>query len=345
MIKGQAGQVINGELINATTGAAFVGTVTVYVTVDNGTQALGVTGAGVATAKGNGTYQYAPTATETNGSLIAFTFIGTGAIPAVVNVATVTAAQQAAISVATSPGSITVLDLLTAAAKRVNILSQNETLDAFEGQDMLVAANFYLDALSIERLAVPFVLRTTWTMISGQASYSVGIGGDINITRPNFVDHVNYIDASLTPAIERELAYLTDDAYAAIPIKTQTNPLPSFYYWNPTYTSLQGTLSFWLVPTSSVLTGVLYAPSAVSQFGALSDTVALPPGYKFFLQENLAVIFATTFRENIPIDPNLLQSAALAKANIKRMNTRLIEMALGPEYTYGSPRSNIYVGP
>jgi len=99
------------------------------------------------------------------------------------------------------------------------------------------------------------------------------------------------------------------------------------------------------VPTSSVLTGVLYHQSPVAQFTALTDTLVLPPGWQFFMQENLAAFFAATFRENLPPDPQLLQSARDSKAAIKRSNTRLQEMALDPAVTYGSPRSNIYTGP
>lgn len=96
MIKNVAGQAIGAQMVNATTGAAFVGTVTVYVTGDAGVQALGSVGAGVCTAEGNGYYTYAPSQAETNYSLIAFTFIGTGAIPATIQIATLTAAQTAA---------------------------------------------------------------------------------------------------------------------------------------------------------------------------------------------------------------------------------------------------------
>jgi len=61
-------------------GSAFVGTVTVYVTGDNGLQTIGATGGGVCTHKGNGYYTYVPTQAETNYGHVAFTFIGTGAV-------------------------------------------------------------------------------------------------------------------------------------------------------------------------------------------------------------------------------------------------------------------------
>ena len=240
--------------------------------------------------------------------------------------------------------SITVSKLFELALKRINVIQAGGSMDAVDAEDAMFYANNWIDSLATESITIPFVLRTTFPMVSGQASYTVGVGGDINVAKPVFINHVNYIDASLSPAIERELDYLTDDAYAAIPIKTLTNVLPSFYYWNPTYASGLGTLNFWLVPTSSVLTGVLYAPSAVAQFVNLTDTVVLPAGWQFFMQENLAVFFASTFRENLPADPQLVESAKLSKLAITRANMRLEEAQVDPALTIGSPRSNIYTG-
>jgi hypothetical protein len=79
-------------MINASDGSAFTGAVTVYVCGDAGTQTVGSVGSGVCTHEGNGYHTYAPSQAETNYSLIAFTFVGTGAIPATVQIETVDSA-------------------------------------------------------------------------------------------------------------------------------------------------------------------------------------------------------------------------------------------------------------
>lgn len=86
MKKNTAGQTIGCQMINASTGAAFSGSVTVYITGDAGTQAVGSVGSGACASEGNGLYTYVPAQAETNYDHIAFTFIGTGAIPATVQV-------------------------------------------------------------------------------------------------------------------------------------------------------------------------------------------------------------------------------------------------------------------
>lgn len=84
MKKNTASQVIGAQMVSATDGSAFTGTVTAYVTGDAGTQAIGSVGSGVCTHEGNGFHSYAPSQAETNYDHIAFTFIGTGAVPATV---------------------------------------------------------------------------------------------------------------------------------------------------------------------------------------------------------------------------------------------------------------------
>lgn len=88
MQKNVAGQKIGVQMVNAADGSAFTGSVTVYVTGDAGTQAIGSVSSGACTHEGNGYHTYAPAQAETNYDLIAFTFIGTGAVPVTLQVYT-----------------------------------------------------------------------------------------------------------------------------------------------------------------------------------------------------------------------------------------------------------------
>lgn len=88
MVKNTSGQKIGCQMVSATDGSAFTGSVTVSVTIDAGAQATGSVGSGACTHEGNGYHTYAPAQAETNGTLLAFTFTGTGAVPATVQVFT-----------------------------------------------------------------------------------------------------------------------------------------------------------------------------------------------------------------------------------------------------------------
>lgn len=86
MKKNVSGQAIGIQMITAADGTAFTGAVTVKITGDDGTQATGLVGSGACTHKGGGYHSYAPAQAETDYSHIAFSFSGSGAIPATVQV-------------------------------------------------------------------------------------------------------------------------------------------------------------------------------------------------------------------------------------------------------------------
>jgi len=84
MKKNVAGQKVGAQMLTAADHTAFAGAVTVYVCGDAGAQNVGSVGAGACVHEGNGYHTYAPDQAETNYDLVAFTFIGAGAIPATV---------------------------------------------------------------------------------------------------------------------------------------------------------------------------------------------------------------------------------------------------------------------
>lgn len=99
-------------MCSATDGSAFTGAVTVYVCGDAGTQSIGSVGAGACTHEGNGYHTYAPAQAETNYNLIGFTFIGSGAIPSTVQVAT-SFPQTVDLSTGITAGTITTVTTTT----------------------------------------------------------------------------------------------------------------------------------------------------------------------------------------------------------------------------------------
>lgn len=333
MIRGATGQVASGQMIDATTGGAFVGVVTCYVTVDGGIQAIGTIGSGISTAEGQGLYTYVPSAAETNGASVSFTFTGTGAVPATTTYEPLTVAQNAALQSASVNGSIALVsDLLTVALKRINVVQAGQVADGNDLRDAFDFANLWLDSMANERLIIPFVGRTAFTMTTAKGTptnpYTVGLGGDINLAKPVFLDRLNFYDTSVTPVNEIKIPLLTNQAYQGIVAKTQTATYPICGYYSATYASGLGSLYVSPIPTSSTLVGVLYSPAAIQQFTSLTQTIVLPPGYKFFMQENLAVFFASTFRENLPVDPELKASAMATKRNIKAANVPMVDLSM-----------------
>lgn len=85
MLRNTASQTIGAQMVSASDGSAFTGTVSAHVTGDGGTQGAG---SGTVTHRGNGYHSYTITQAETDFAHVAVTFTGTGAVPATVQVYT-----------------------------------------------------------------------------------------------------------------------------------------------------------------------------------------------------------------------------------------------------------------
>lgn len=339
MIKNQAGQSIGAQMVNATTGAAFVGTVTVYITIDAGVQVIGSVGGGVCTGEGNGYYSYLPSQAETNGNLVAFTFIGTGAIPVTIQVATITTVQAANLA-GGLPGA-------TSTSARAIITDAFLTLGVFEPGEALSSAdaNFGFQRLQtmqsawkLQPLTSPTNIRQTFPIVAGKGSstnpYSVGPGGDINTVKPvaNELTGWGLILGGTTPGVEVPRPMMTDDAYQAIQVKDLTNVLFTGAYYNPTYASGLGTLFLWPVPDNSNNTLVLYRNQSIVNVVSLDASYDLPEGYFDALSYNLAVRLAKPYGQQITPDLDGLARQTLAV--VKRANVRLTDLQTDPALTH-----------
>lgn len=156
MRKNVAGQKVGAEMIAAADGSAFAGAVSVFVTLDAGTQAAGTVGGGACTHEGNGYHTYAPAQAETNGDLAAFTFIGTGAIPRTVQIYTAPADIVADLRAQMDDS------LNTYGAVQPTVPGRQLDVDAI-GQVSVSNTDTIADA----------VLKRDWTLITGEASRSL----------------------------------------------------------------------------------------------------------------------------------------------------------------------------
>lgn len=213
--------------------------------------------------------------------------------------------------------------IVESALKKIGALAAGETMSAEDGQDGLDAFNSLIDQDAAQRLYIYTVTRTTWTIVSGTSTYTVGTGGTVNIARPVYVEDVRVQDTAPSPDLELPLVSLTDDMFQGIPQKEQISTLPTSYYYNPTYPL--GTLRFWPVPTSSTLQGVIYAATAVTEFPALTTAISLPPGYRQMYIDRLAADLAPDFGR-ADLLPYLKSEADESLSIVKAANHRLTDL-------------------
>jgi hypothetical protein len=217
----------------------------------------------------------------------------------------------------------TVRDLCTASLQRLGVIAAGETPSSEDLTLALTRLNVLKDSWRTQRLFTYALVRTTFAIAANDGVYTIGTGGDIPIARPVFPLRIRLIDTTASPTQEFPVSVLTDAGYAALPQKALTSTWPTSVYYNPT--SPLGTLTFWPVPTASTLQGVIYTPND-SGVLAITDTLDVPAGYQLFYQENLAVHLGPDFDRQPSAE--LKESARDAKADVKRANTRLTDLAV-----------------
>jgi len=232
---------------------------------------------------------------------------------------------------------MTTRDLINASLKRLGVLDAAETAAPQDMADGLQRLNDLIDGWGTERLTIYKNDRTTWPLVPNQSTYTIGSGGDCDIVRPVFISDLNFIDTSQDPDLEMGLSPLTTDAWSRIPQKGLTSTYPTSFYYNATYPLAE--VTFWMIPTSSTLLGVIYTPTAVTELG-LNDVISLPPGYRRFLRDNLAVELAPEF--DLQPSQTLVMSAMESKANIKRANIRPYDLYVDPALRPRQGRYNIF---
>ncbi len=338
MIRNKELQSIGAELINASTGAAFTGGVLVYVTVDGGTQALGATGAGVCTAEGHGYYTYTPTAQETNGDLCAFTFVGTGAVPATIQIATVTPSQQSALATATGGTSTPIDTILRDAFREIAVFAPTDSIPPDDMSFALGKLNRLFDNMTDDRRVVFANQFVTYPLIPNHTPHTIGPNSaDFTVTtRPVSIELAQFVLTSVTPNLYLPI-HLRDDAWwASVPIRGVTSSICTDLYYSPDWPN--GTLNLWPVP--SVAGSLELVTRTVFALVSVTDTFWLPPGYRDWVTLKLAEALVSGYPGST-VAPTLGKAIADGESRLLTSNVRAPSLATA-DYGTGGGRGGSF---
>jgi hypothetical protein len=221
----------------------------------------------------------------------------------------------------------TALQFITGALQDIGVVAAGASPEGAEGADALTVLNQLADAMGIERLLMYTVVRTTKTLASGTASYTIGSGGDINIVRPPFIPRdggaMLVVDTGASTPTEIPIDVLNDEEYAAWSQKTLQGPQPSAIYYDHGWNAGVGRIYPLPIPNVATTQLVLYTPGVpVSQFADLNTTsYTFPPGYQRAIRKTLALELAPQYPGAV-LSPLLMQQAVDAKRFLKSMNVR-----------------------
>lgn len=216
---------------------------------------------------------------------------------------------------------ITAGDICSKAAQMMGAYDAMTPLSAADGSLLLDLLNSLLDEWSNYTLACFEVLEQTGLLIPGQGSYTIGPGGDFNMTRPLKIltdpgtayvmdDNGNRYYMSVVP---RDRWNLFGNVSSTI-----TSDFPQALFYDPQFPL--GIINVTPFPTNGY-TMAWDSMLQLSEFSTLATLVNLPPGYNIALFSNLAVLAKPFFLDG-QMDPAIPATASRTLGAIKRTNQR-----------------------
>ena len=231
-----------------------------------------------------------------------------------------------------------VLDLITDAMINIGVLAVGETPSAAESALALRILNKMIDTWNTEDLLVYNIQPVTYDLVAGQASYTLGIGGDWDGFRPTQIERASILLTSPNP-IERPIDIITYSEYAALPMKETLSTYPTSLYDDGNFPLKN--ISLYPVPTTPYQI-ILWAWGIISGFSQVSDQVVLPPAYQEFIEYTLSARLAMKFGKSVSVDIGAF--AANARKRIEQINDIPRYVTLPDELTGKGRYFNMYTG-
>jgi len=215
---------------------------------------------------------------------------------------------------------VTANDLITRSMKSLQSLGGSEVPSATEANDGLTALNAMLDSWSNEGLISYQNQEQSFPLVVGQNQYTIGTGGQINVTRPLEITQAYVQDSGSNNFV---MQILPRDKWNMIGNRGTgiTSQIPDTLFYDPQFPL--GVINIFPTP---LLGYTVFFDSSLQQvtFSTLTATLTMPPGYERAMVYNLAVEISSMFGIPIPqVAPgakNVGQLAAESLGNIKRTN-------------------------
>lgn len=213
------------------------------------------------------------------------------------------------------------------------------TLDTDEQRYYLSRLNSMIDSWTNERLMINQLSQTSFSLTASQGTYTIGNGGNFNMTRPTRIVDPCFIRDSDNSDSELEIIDMT--AYGRLVLKTSDGTYPSYLAYDYGF-SATSTASVYLYPEpDSGLTLFINTLQPLTNFSTMSQNLIMPPGYQDAIESNFAVRSAPGF---IQVSQDLKDHAVQAKKAIKSQNLPAPVSRLDYGIA-GTGRSNILTGP
>ncbi len=177
---------------------------------------------------------------------------------------------------------------------------------------------------------------TPFALVSGQKTYTIGPGGQMDTPRPVWIAEANVL-LPTDPTVRWPVQILDDKQWSSIGIQDIPGAPPYALYYDGGFDANgRGTLSLLFQPPDGY-TLELYAWTQLPQFATSGDTAIFPPGYEDALQWNGGIRIAALYPLESKLHPLAFQFAASSLRAVRQLNMR--SPKIGTEPGLGSESS------
>jgi len=214
----------------------------------------------------------------------------------------------------------TALNLITDVLLDMGVIADQETPTAAQSTGALTKLNDLIESWNLDPQKLYGATQHIIPFVANQATYTIGLGGNLNIPRPNDITaaFVRSTFASPTQQQDIPITILNDQQWADIPVKGQVGSYPYAVWFNMTYplitayiTPIANLTNYSLVLWDKNDNGTL----------ALNTVLSLPAGYKRALKYGLFIELAPSYQ--IPVSQEVAALASTSKMSIDRQNLQI----------------------
>lgn len=221
--------------------------------------------------------------------------------------------------------------IIKKALSKIGALVKNEEPAADEANDGLDSLNAMITSWSNDAANINARTWETFSLVSGQSTYTIGTGGNFNTIRP-----IEIIDCYIKDnQIDYGMSILPDEAYDAISFKA-IQGIPEFLNTDNGYPL--GKIRLYPVPSSNY--GLfLLTEKQLLEFATLDTELSLPPGYERALIYNLAMELAPEYGQKP--DASIV---SIANESLGLVRTATIRARTMDAYPLNLAVRNIFTG-
>lgn len=230
-------------------------------------------------------------------------------------------------------------DLINLALTDSGVLGVGQTAQAQDLTDTLRRLNMMISQWSQRRWLVYHLIDTA-KVCTGAQSYTVGAGGDFNITRPAQIEaaYIRQIVPGTPTPVDFWLTQIpAREDYSQLALKgLVASPADRFYY-DAGYPN--GLVYPWPIPGAAYELHIL-TKAVLQQFAAVTDAVVLPPEYEEAIYTNLMVRLRAAYR--LPADRVMIGLAKASLNTIRRANFQIGRLTLPRGLGNSGPGYNVF---